>query len=136
MEHIGIDVDKVESQICILTESGEVVERRIRTQRERRGAGREAAGEGAHRGIDRERVGGALPRGAGPLRRRGGPELRRYVRDAEPQGEDRPARRADAGRGVQAGSVSRGASDLGPTAAVVCQNWIPRLDDERAACEP
>src|SRR5712691_59708 len=35
MEHIGIDVHKVESQICILTEGGEVVERRIRTQRER-----------------------------------------------------------------------------------------------------
>jgi len=35
MEHLGIDVHKVESQICILTESGEVVERRIRTQRER-----------------------------------------------------------------------------------------------------
>ena len=29
MEHLGIDVHKVESQICILTESGEVVERRI-----------------------------------------------------------------------------------------------------------
>ena len=35
MEHLGIDVHKVESQICILTESGEVVERRIRMQRER-----------------------------------------------------------------------------------------------------
>jgi len=35
MEHIGIDVHKVESQICILTESGEIVERRIRTERER-----------------------------------------------------------------------------------------------------
>jgi transposase len=35
MEHIGIDVHKVESQICILTEGGELVERRIRTQRER-----------------------------------------------------------------------------------------------------
>src|SRR5712692_4044511 len=35
MEHLGIDVHKVESQICILTESGKVVERRIRTQRER-----------------------------------------------------------------------------------------------------
>ena len=43
-------------------------------------------------------------------------ELRRHVRDAEPQGEDRPARRTNAGRGVQAGSVSCGASDLGPTA--------------------
>jgi transposase len=35
MDHIGIDVHKVESQICILTESGEIIERRIRTQRER-----------------------------------------------------------------------------------------------------
>jgi transposase len=35
MEHIGIDVHKVESQICILTESEEIIERRIRTQRER-----------------------------------------------------------------------------------------------------
>ena len=35
MEYLGIDVHKVENQICILTESGEVVERRIRTQRER-----------------------------------------------------------------------------------------------------
>jgi hypothetical protein len=35
MEHLGIDVHEVESQICILTETGEVVERRIRTQRER-----------------------------------------------------------------------------------------------------
>ena len=35
MESIGIDVHKVESQICILTESGEIIECRIRTQRER-----------------------------------------------------------------------------------------------------
>lgn len=35
MEHIGIDVHKVESQICVLTESGEIIEQRIRTQRER-----------------------------------------------------------------------------------------------------
>ena len=35
MEEIGIDVHKVESQICILSEGGETVERRIKTQRER-----------------------------------------------------------------------------------------------------
>jgi transposase len=35
MDNIGIDVHKVESQICILTESGEILERRIRTERER-----------------------------------------------------------------------------------------------------
>ena len=35
MVHMGIDVHKVESQICILTEGGALVESRIRTQRER-----------------------------------------------------------------------------------------------------
>jgi transposase len=35
MDNIGIDVHKVESQICVLKESGEIIERRIRTQRER-----------------------------------------------------------------------------------------------------
>lgn len=35
MEHIGIDVHKKESQLCIITEEGEVVEQRIRTERVR-----------------------------------------------------------------------------------------------------
>jgi hypothetical protein len=35
MEHIGIDVHKKESQICILMEGGEAIERRIRSERER-----------------------------------------------------------------------------------------------------
>jgi transposase len=38
MEHIGIDVHKLESQLCILSEDGKISERRIRTQRERFGA--------------------------------------------------------------------------------------------------
>jgi transposase len=33
MEHIGIDVHKRECQVCILSESGELIERRIRTER-------------------------------------------------------------------------------------------------------
>lgn len=33
MEHIGIDVHKQECQVCILTQSGELIERRIRTER-------------------------------------------------------------------------------------------------------
>ncbi len=37
MEHIGIDVHKGESQICILTEEGELIEKRIRTDRDRFG---------------------------------------------------------------------------------------------------
>jgi transposase len=32
MDHIGIDVHKKESQICILAEGGEVLEQRIRTE--------------------------------------------------------------------------------------------------------
>ena len=35
MDHIGIDVHKKESQIYILAEGGEVIERRIRTEGER-----------------------------------------------------------------------------------------------------
>ena len=35
MEHIGIDVHKNQSQICILTPDGELIEKRIRTTRKR-----------------------------------------------------------------------------------------------------
>ena len=35
MENIGIDVHKKESQLCIITEAGEVMELRIRTERGR-----------------------------------------------------------------------------------------------------
>src|SRR6266571_8846423 len=35
MDHIGIDVHKKESQICILAEGGELLEQRIRTEPER-----------------------------------------------------------------------------------------------------
>ncbi len=33
MDYVGIDVHKRESQICILTDEGELIERRIRTPR-------------------------------------------------------------------------------------------------------
>ncbi len=35
MEHIGIDVHKNQSQVCILTGDSELVEKRIRTDRDR-----------------------------------------------------------------------------------------------------
>ena len=35
MDHVGIDVHKRESQICIVTADGEVIEKRIRTERDR-----------------------------------------------------------------------------------------------------
>src|SRR5256886_10498702 len=34
MQHIGLDLGKTSSQVCILTEDGEVIERRIKTARE------------------------------------------------------------------------------------------------------
>ena len=44
MDHIGIDVHKRESQICILGEGGELIEQRIRTEPERSpGSGRRSA---------------------------------------------------------------------------------------------
>ena len=35
MEYVGIDLHKKESQICLLMETGEVIERRIRTEPQR-----------------------------------------------------------------------------------------------------
>jgi transposase len=35
VDHIGIDVHKKETQICILTEDGELIERRVLTLAER-----------------------------------------------------------------------------------------------------
>ena len=35
MEHVGIDVHVSESQVCTLTEQGEILERRIRTRPDR-----------------------------------------------------------------------------------------------------
>ena len=32
MDHVGIDLHKKESQICVLSEGGELIERRIRTE--------------------------------------------------------------------------------------------------------
>ena len=35
MDHVGMDLGKKESQIAIITEAGELVEKRMRTERER-----------------------------------------------------------------------------------------------------
>lgn len=32
MDHVGIDVHKVTSQICMIAEGGELIERRVRTE--------------------------------------------------------------------------------------------------------
>jgi hypothetical protein len=35
VEHVGIDLGKKESQVAVITESGELIERRMRTERDR-----------------------------------------------------------------------------------------------------
>jgi len=56
MEHIGIDVHKKDSQICILAEGGELIEERDPLRaRALRGCARGAApGADRARGLDRE----------------------------------------------------------------------------------
>ena len=50
MEYVGIDLHKKESQICLLTEAGDVMERRIRTEPQRaRTSRRSRAGSRASR---------------------------------------------------------------------------------------
>jgi hypothetical protein len=65
MDHIGIDVHKKESQICIVTEGGEVIERRVRAPLcgSTRGATMRLH---PPRVLDGERVGGPVPGGLGP----------------------------------------------------------------------
>ena len=53
MDHVGIDVHKRESQICLLAEGGELMERRIRTEPERR-ARRSTPGADRDRSLDRQ----------------------------------------------------------------------------------
>ena len=64
MEHIGIDVHKRESQICILTPEGEMIERRIQSTRQKFSAmfKDRPSGARAPRGDDGERMGGANDR--------------------------------------------------------------------------
>ena len=91
MEYLGIDVHSSESQICMLTEPGEILERRIRTRPDRFA---ELLGERPRARIlieastESEWVArcleGARPRGD---RRRS--QLRAEVRHPQPAGEDR-----------------------------------------------
>ena len=114
MDHIGIDVHKKESQVCILGEDGELSERRIRTTPERFAA---VLGERPRARIlleasTGERVGGAVSGRAGPRGDRGRPELRADVRRPAAEDQDGSARRAGAGRGLSAGAYRPAASAL------------------------
>src|SRR5262245_49719492 len=58
-EYVGIDLHKKEGQICLLTETGEVMERRIRTEPPRFAEvlGGRATRPDPRRGLDRKRMG-------------------------------------------------------------------------------
>ena len=106
MDHIGIDVHKKESQLCILGEDGELSERRIRTTPERFAASwGPAAGPHPPRGFDGERVGGAVSGRVRPRGHRCRPELRPHVRRPQSEDQDGSARRPGAGRGLSAGGL-------------------------------
>ena len=115
MEHIGIDVHKNQSQVCILTADSELVEKRIRTDRDRFAAvlGSRPRARDSHRSLDGERVGGTVPRGPGPRGNRRRSQLRADVRPPQPTGQDGPTRRASIGGSVSHQSVPEGSPSCG-----------------------
>jgi transposase len=61
MNHVGIDVHKGASQICMITEGGELIERRVRTEASRLAEALEGeARADFDRGVDGARMGGAM----------------------------------------------------------------------------
>jgi transposase len=128
MDHIGIDVHKLHSQICILTEDGELIERRVRTEPEQLAAVLGSRSR-AHIVIESatERVGRAMPGGAGPRGDRRRSQFRADVRAAQPNGEDRPARRACPRGGVGLGGVPARPSAVGrPATRAGAPHGAPR----------
>ncbi len=86
MDTIGLDLHKRESQLSIVTEDGELIERCIATSRE---SFTTVLGSRPPSRILLERVGGTVPgvaRSRGDRRR---PELRAHVRYPIETGEDR-----------------------------------------------
>ena len=82
MDFIGFDLGKVSSQVCILTEDGELIERRIKTDRESfdKLFGERALARILVESSNRERVVRTPPRSARARGHRRGPELRADVR--------------------------------------------------------
>lgn len=91
MDFIGFDLGKVSSQVCIITEGGELVERRIRADREQIGkllGGRPKARILIEASTESEWVARYLE-GLGHEGGRRRHQLRPDVRHPQPQGEDR-----------------------------------------------
>jgi hypothetical protein len=108
MDHIGIDVHKRESQIYILAEGGEVIERRIRTEPERF-ENRPAGCPGP---------GGGLPaRGRDALEEPEPEDAPRSLPDGgSPPDQEGPHRVVSAGAGMLALTRGPNGSDVGEAA--------------------
>jgi transposase len=128
MDHIGIDVQKKESQICILSEDGERLEPRVRTTparftdvlgtRPRARILLEASTESEWVARCLEWLGHEVIVAD--------PNFRPDVRDPDAEDQDRSARRAGAGRGLPAGGVPPGASAVRRPAACPGSTHRPR----------
>lgn len=96
MEHIGIDSGKTSSQLCILTEDGEMIERRVKTTRDSflRWLGQRApACVLVEATTESEWVARCLEEMGHEVNRRR-PELRAHVCDLQPPGQGRGLRDA------------------------------------------
>src|SRR5215475_13718638 len=114
MDHIGIDLHKRESQICLLAEGGELIERRIRTEPQRfieALGGRATAQVLLESSTESEWVARCLE-ALGHHVVVADPNFAPPVCHPHPQGEDRPPRRLRPGRGLSAGGLPPGAPAL------------------------
>ena len=93
MRYGAIDLHKKESQIRIVMDSGEVLDRRIATTRDRLTAmfGEQPPMRLLVEARDRERVGRATPGDARPRSHRGGSEFHADVWAPQPTGQNRSA---------------------------------------------
>jgi transposase len=114
MDHIGIDVHKKDSQICLLAEGGELIEQRIRTEPERFAA---VLGERPRARIvieastESEWVARCLE-GLGHEVIVADPNFAPMFRHSHAEGEDRPTGRPRPGGGLPARRLPPGASAL------------------------
>ena len=115
MDHIGIDVHKKESQLCILSEDGELSEPRDPHHRPNGSPTSSATGRGpASSSRPRPRASGWRGVWNGSATRSSSPTRTspRCTPTRTSQDQDRSARRAGAGRGLPAGGLPPGPSAL------------------------
>jgi len=118
VDHIGIDVGMKSSQICELTEAGEIVERQIRTERKRLQevfVGRPQVRILMEASTESEWIAGCLEE-LGHEVIVADPNFAPMLRASESAHQDRSPRRARLGGRLSTRGLSAGPSDLSPSA--------------------